>query len=236
MALIAFRTRNRLSENLMHAVRLFTVGSCTQLVPRLFRVAESDALSTAENYALGLEHESNVDIWFNRLVPNPDPIGFGRPLARLATVPSVPLNPASNFRIRLQELVRLVRTHIAQELGRLAAGPAPTNSSRPDHPWHVAFQAAVADADAVMADILRCVFGNPFRPPPEFDPAWRTSTVLGVAAGIDESRTFGNLPVLADALEDAGCDDTAILSHCRATAHHARGCWVLEGVLRPPTG
>jgi hypothetical protein len=64
-----------------------------------------------------------------------------------------------------------------------------------------------------------------------FDPRWRTADAVGLAAGIYEERAFGRLPLLGDALMDAGCDDDAILSHCRHDGLHARGCWVVDMVL-----
>lgn len=78
--------------------------------------------------------------------------------------------------------------------------------------------------------LLRCIVGNPFRPV-AFAPEWRTTVAVGIAAQMYESREFGNLPVLADALEEAGCDHPAVLAHCREPGEHARGCWVVDGVL-----
>ena len=78
---------------------------------------------------------------------------------------------------------------------------------------------------------LREVFGNPFRPA-TLDPAWRTSTVLTLASQMYESRDFSAMPILADALQDAGCDSEEVLNHCRdAHATHVRGCWVVDLVL-----
>jgi hypothetical protein len=78
---------------------------------------------------------------------------------------------------------------------------------------------------------LRDIFGNPFRPV-AFDPAWRTSTAVALAKHMYESRDFSPMPILADALQDAGCDCDDILTHCRdATASHVRGCWVVDLVL-----
>ncbi len=91
--------------------------------------------------------------------------------------------------------------------------------------------ADTAEELSAQADLLRCVFGDPTRTV-EFDPAWRTDAVLGVAAALEESLEFGNLPILADALQDAGCVDEVILSHCRQDPHHARGCWVVDQILR----
>ena len=78
--------------------------------------------------------------------------------------------------------------------------------------------------------ILRCVFGNPFRPV-AFAPSWRTSTVEQLSHTMYGSRDFGGMPVLADALQEAGCDNDDILSHCRGDGPHVRGCWVVDLVL-----
>ncbi|AWM42428.1 hypothetical protein C1280_28495 [Gemmata obscuriglobus] len=78
---------------------------------------------------------------------------------------------------------------------------------------------------------MRCIFGNPFRPV-AFAPEWRTSTAVALAQGMYESRDFSAMPILADALQDAGCDNDAMLDHCRdPEGVHARGCWVVDLVL-----
>jgi hypothetical protein len=78
----------------------------------------------------------------------------------------------------------------------------------------------------VVADIL----GIPFRPV-AFTPNWRSETAVALATGIYEDRAFDRLPILADALEEAGCDHADVLAHCRGPGPHARGCWVVDGVL-----
>lgn len=77
---------------------------------------------------------------------------------------------------------------------------------------------------------LHDIFGNPFRPA-EFDPAWRSEVALALATGIHVENAFDRLPVLADALEEAGCDAADILSHCRGEGSHVRGCWAVDLVL-----
>src|SRR5262245_53575541 len=80
-------------------------------------------------------------------------------------------------------------------------------------------------------NLLREIFGNPFRPV-AFDPAWHTSDVLLLARGIYDEHAFDRLPILADALQDAGCDCDDLLTHLRETAApHVRGCWALDLVL-----
>ena len=78
--------------------------------------------------------------------------------------------------------------------------------------------------------ICRDIFGNPFRPV-TFDPAWRTDTAVALARSMYETRDFGAMPILADALQDAGCDSDDILNHCRGPGPHVRGCWVVDLVL-----
>jgi hypothetical protein len=81
-----------------------------------------------------------------------------------------------------------------------------------------------------MTAIQRDIFGNPFRPVAA-DPSWLTSTVLALARGIYADRAFDRLPILADALQDAGCDNEDVLDHCRGPGPHARGCWVVDLLL-----
>jgi hypothetical protein len=83
---------------------------------------------------------------------------------------------------------------------------------------------------AAQCGLLREVLGNPFRPV-VVNPDWRTEVVLRLANAAYEERAFEGLPVLADALEDAGCSEAAILEHCRGENTHTRGCWVLDLLL-----
>jgi hypothetical protein len=77
---------------------------------------------------------------------------------------------------------------------------------------------------------LREVFGNPFRTV-TFSPEGRTDIAVALARAMYESRDFSAMPILADALQDAGCDSEDILSHCRGGGPHVRGCWVVDLVL-----
>ncbi len=94
---------------------------------------------------------------------------------------------------------------------------------------HIAAHSGVSElGDERQAGILRDCFGNPFRPA-VFDPSWRTSDVIALARGIYEERAFDRMPILADALQDAGCHSDDILDHCRDTNQiHVRGCWVVD--------
>lgn len=92
------------------------------------------------------------------------------------------------------------------------------------------FESAHKSEYVVQSRFLRDIVGNPFRPV-TVAPAWRTATAVSLATAIYDERAFGRLPILADALEDAGCTDADILSHCRQPGAHVRGCWVVDLVL-----
>jgi hypothetical protein len=105
--------------------------------------------------------------------------------------------------------------------------------------WRAGTGAAKSEC-ALHVALLRDIFGNPFRPV-LFSPSWRTDTALTLARQMYESRDFGAMPILADALQDAGCDNDDnslpprggnLLNHCRDTSlTHVRGCWVTDLVL-----
>jgi hypothetical protein len=87
-----------------------------------------------------------------------------------------------------------------------------------------------AGSDYDSVPILRDIFGDPFRPV-TFTPEWRTDTAVSLAREMYESREFSAMPVLADALQDAGCDSDDVLAHCRGAGPHVRGCWVCDLVM-----
>ena len=78
--------------------------------------------------------------------------------------------------------------------------------------------------------LVHDIFGNPFRPV-ALSPEWRTDTALALSRTMYDQRDFSAMPILADALQDAGCDNDDILNHCRGPGPHVRGCWVVDLVL-----
>jgi hypothetical protein len=88
-----------------------------------------------------------------------------------------------------------------------------------------------ASREAVKVALIHEVFG-PSLGPITVDPDWCTDTAVTLATQMYESRDFSAMPILADALQDAGCDDERILDHCRdPNATHVRGCWCVDLVL-----
>jgi hypothetical protein len=89
------------------------------------------------------------------------------------------------------------------------------------------------EARVFQADLIRELFGNPFRSV-SVSPRWleeHGSTALALAQLIYDERAFDRLPILADALEDAGCDNADLLGHLRGPGPHVRGCWALDLIL-----
>ena len=88
----------------------------------------------------------------------------------------------------------------------------------------------VVRGDGWRSEYVRDLFGNPFRPV-RIDPSWLTPNVVTLAQAIYDDRAFDRMPELADALQEAGCDNDEMLSHCRGPGPHVRGCWVVDLVL-----
>jgi len=104
-------------------------------------------------------------------------------------------------------------------------------------PWraaHLASAFGVADPGVrpgKPAALLRDLFGPlPFRLVAT-RPGWLTPSAVNLARAIYEEQAFDRLPVLSDALEEAGCDNQESLQHGRGPGPHCRGCWVLDLIL-----
>jgi hypothetical protein len=132
---------------------------------------------------------------------------------------------------------RSAASHAAQQ-AKLAAGAlawfaGTRDETRSADDAFVSRLAAEVVERREQAALIRCIFGNPFRPVAVAPAwlAWGDGTVPKLAAGIYAERAFDRAPILADALEDAGCAEGSILSHLRGSGTHARGCWVIDLIL-----
>ncbi len=121
--------------------------------------------------------------------------------------------------------------HCWSDLGEAAGASvaAVAHQNAPD-PRSQAYVEARAAGKEMVVGLIRDVYGNPFRPI-AFDPSWRTDAALSLAREMYESRDFAAMPILADALEEAGCDSPDVLAHCQGPGPHVRGCWVVDLVL-----
>jgi hypothetical protein len=96
--------------------------------------------------------------------------------------------------------------------------------------WREVWEATASSEWTAQAHLAHDIFGNPFRPV-KVEPAWQTANVVGIAQGIYDQRAFDRMPILADALEEAGCTNANVLNHCRQQGVHGRGCWVVDLLL-----
>jgi hypothetical protein len=84
--------------------------------------------------------------------------------------------------------------------------------------------------DSGQVAILRDLFGSPFHAV-DCDSTWQTRSVMSITRAIAEEQAFDRVPILADALEEAGCSSAEILDHLRTQNDHFRGCWVVDLLL-----
>lgn len=101
-------------------------------------------------------------------------------------------------------------------------------------PWAAQASEDQAAEQAAQAGILRCLFGPPPFETVTIRPEWLAfgdGVVAKLARGIHDERAFDRMPVLADALLDAGCTDDELLGHLRDTGPHWHGCHALDAIL-----
>jgi hypothetical protein len=122
------------------------------------------------------------------------------------------------------------------DAAKMLRGCEPNSLALSQPSWGLSRRGPGDPAEAVaQASLLRCIFGNPFRAAPinfTRSSGWATATVVRMAQIAYSEQKFDHLPILADALEEAGCDDAEVLAHCREPGPHARGCWVIDLLAR----
>jgi hypothetical protein len=193
-------------------LRLFACASARRVWKLLDDDQSKVAVEVAERFADGLASASGLALAFR---------------AADSTWAWIPEYVGSRRAMRRSEEGRAAAKKAAW-LARNAADPGLSRG-------HLRFYSGrTARTNFAHADILRDLFGPlPFRPV-EIAPAWlawNAGAVGALAATIDEDGTFELMPVLGDALEDAGCEDAALLDHLRSEGKHVRGCWALDLIL-----
>jgi hypothetical protein len=188
-------------------LRLFCVASCRLIWHLMSEANWRQGVEMAEQYA--------------------DKVGSKRKMAELA---------------RIIENTEITRTqHLPAYNGEFLPSHAVEAALRPDASFGSMLSSSVikvvADRAIQQAKLLHDIFSNPFHPTTH-DPAWQTPTVLALATAAYDDRIMpagtldtARLAVLADALEEAGCDNADILNHCRQPGVHVRGCWVVDLIL-----
>ena len=192
-------------------LRLFGCGCCRHLWHLLDDEVLRPALEAAERFAEGEADKDELRRWANAVAP--------------LTVGSYDADAPG------------AGASTAAAMVEHACGPSAQESAfypTAFQPTLLGHRIAGRDGDEVLCHLFRDVFGNPFRPSAVKREwlAWNDRTLPAMARAIYDERAWERLPILADALEDAGCAEEAILAHCRGPGPHTRGCWVVD-LLHP---
>lgn len=181
---------------------------CCQDIRRLLDPRDLPVLDTVERYADGLRSRST--------------------LTRARSAATLVLEQANETDRRGALVVKwLCHEDVRWQCSSIAAESAGLVASlQPRHLVRATRRLALQH----RAEILRDIFGNPFRRV-TIKPEWLSPAVVALARGIYEDGSFDCLPILADALQEAGCEEEPMLSHCRGPGLHVRGCWVVDAVL-----
>jgi hypothetical protein len=210
--------------NRRRTVRLFACACCRrlwELLPNESRVS----VEVAERFACGLTPRSELDA------------ALARANAAVLALPNI----WSFEVVRLRNATSAAAecsSHLAETAaGALAiasnaahAAALDTAVSAPKIDFSRVRDVVFRAERAAQAALVRELFGNPHRPV-TVPRDWCTNTVMTLARTMNESREYGALPILADALQDAGCDSVELLDHCRIAEPHTFGCWAIDLVL-----
>jgi hypothetical protein len=218
--------RNLRNKRSRRKLRLFAVACCHRIRHLLEEQPDAvRAVDLAEQYADGQVSEAEM-LAVSMLVSD---IHSGVWDAYIAARKASSKNPTYTFRDQYwdgadyQAACAVWRSTLWEQI---KTEPDPPRQERPN----ATALTAKAIERGTQADILRCIFGNPFRPA-GLGPLWRTTDIVRLATAIYDENVSDQLPILADALEEAGCDVADVLAHCRGSGPHVRRCWVVDLIL-----
>jgi hypothetical protein len=213
-------------------LQLFAVAYCRTIWPLLTEDLSRRAVEVAEWSA---DHQARPEaLQAVRKVAE----AARRAAEPAAWDPAAPRDEAVRYsQLRLAEFLTqedFVYHQMAQDVADVV-GTLAIHMAVPPEMWGTEEGEAIAEQvggerGPIECGLVREIFCNPLRPL-SVAPAWRTPQALAVARTAYEERRWQDLPLLADALEEAGCTEKQILSHCRGPGPHARGCWVVDLVL-----
>jgi hypothetical protein len=213
--------------------------ACARMVWDLLPTDARSLVSISERFAYGRASRtdlqaSGIRIFYGAVTPQQLALNAAG-WASLAVV-APRFNPADGdeYQWNPDEAARCAaRAVAARSAGRAPAGRRTTEK------WQELWNRAYAEARARQAEFVCDVFPPPGHTP-RLHPDWRTATVMTLARQMNETGEYSALPILADALQDAGCDDQVMLDRCRASlrrpgvagsAIHCRGNWVVDLLL-----
>ena len=189
-------------------LRLFSAACFRRLVPLLPDLRQQQVIETLEQLAEGTVTLAESE-------------GLIREVRRL--IPPDDRHPSSWFRGEPSaDHLHYIGLMLFREFRSKSIAAHAVEAAKGLADWSAELQEQV--------QLMKCIVGDPFHTK-SIDPRWLTSATLSSAQTIYEERVFDRLPDLANIMEDAGCDDVEILTHCRAQEPHAKGCWVIDLTL-----
>jgi hypothetical protein len=199
-------------------LRLFAVACCRRVWHLLADERSRTAVEVAEQYADGEATREELRIARDDgRAAHADTVTAVRGGAGHLSLPAAYVA----HRIARRKVVQAVRDAVAY---------CPSAASRSHSASDPHYKAAFSEQAVLLHDL----FGPlPFRPvtvPPDV-LAWNDRLVVRLAGAIYDGRRWGDMPILADALLDAGCDNEELMAHCRGDGPHVRGCWAIDLIL-----
>jgi hypothetical protein len=194
--------------------RLFADACCRRLARFLAAERSRNAIEVSDLYADGLASEEQLITAVSEADAKGPDVGVRHAIGRVGLTAAKAVIFLTPDLFVNDVLIGVIHTMVS------AGGTSP----------HEAAREAYRSESEAHASLLRDIFGNFFRPV-TVDPSWLTSTAVSLAKQMYDARDFSAMPILADALQDAGCDSADVLDHCRGPGPHVRGCWVVDLVL-----
>jgi hypothetical protein len=206
-------------------LRLFAVACCRRILHLCGDRKCFDAIETSERHADGLVPHGEVDEAWN--AADSSVWAFNGVISVQTALVAVEF---ATRNLDAEKVVRHVASAIQAAEHERAWVPWEQVTSQGWARMRAKSATSVSSEAEAQSNLLRDVFGNPFRPI-VLDGAWLTPSVDTLAQVIYDERAFDRMPHLADLLEETGCDDANILYHCRSQAEHVRGCWMIDLLL-----
>lgn len=205
-------------------LRLFACSCCRRVEHLMTDSRSLRAVEMAERFADGVIDKERYPVRRSARLVGRDAVRNATRAAGRAAAESLETKIEAFFQHIGQNAAAASAWSAAREID-----PNYTDPAKADAAWDAAF----TTERSIQCHLLRCIFGNPFRSV-ALNPAWQTwhdGLLVSMAQQMYEGREFSAMPILADALEEAGCTDPDILGHCRLDDEHVRGCWVIDALL-----
>lgn len=203
--------------------RLFACACARRIWHLLPDVRDHAAVEVAERFADGLVGDQEREAIHQAALKDRPDLSPGQVWA-VKTVGCASIHPKE------RNLMRWTASHAVNTVWWFVQRAAREAGQRPSE------AATCKPEEAAQVGLLRCIYGNPFRPV-NIDPAWRTTTVTALAQAAYDERLLPSgeldshrLAILADALEEVGASED-LLTHLRSPGVHVRGCWVIDALL-----